>query len=123
MRHQRVERALGERLDANEPPLGIHEHNMKMLDLEQPVVFAQQAGQLLRRVEHWRLVAEFVGQALGQAERAFQRDRLVAADAFHAQFLDGRLGQGVERAELVEQRLGDIDCRQALRAGTKQNSD
>ena len=94
-----------------------------MLDLEQPVVFAQQAGQLLRRVEYRRLVAQLIGHTLGQAKGTFQRDRLVAADAFHAQFLDGRLGQGVERAELVEQRLGDIDCRQALRAGTKQNSD
>ena len=123
MRHQRVERAAGERFDADQPPLGVHEHNMKMLDLEQPVVFAQEAGQLLRCVEHRRLMAQFVGQALGQAERTFQRDRLVAADAFHAQFLDGRLGQGVERAKLVEQRLGDIDCRQALRAGAQQNGD
>ena len=93
---QRVERAARKGLDADQPPLGIHQHHVKVFHLQQSIVFAQQRGQFFWRVEYRRFVAQLVGHALGQAERRLERDRLVAADALDAQLIDRRLRKRFE---------------------------
>ena len=88
MHQNRVERAVGNFLDANQFVPRVQQQHLQRLDAFQKILFAQQLDDIFRIVQHGRFVLQFARHFPRQRERRHERHRLVAPDA--ANFLQIR---------------------------------
>jgi hypothetical protein len=120
----RVQRALGNVFDADEPSARIEKHDLETLNLIGAVLLAQQVGDAAGIIQQRSLAANLRCHAPREGERAQKSNGLVAAYALDLpQIRQCCTGKVVEGDEFLEQLLGDLDRGCALEARAKQDRD
>src|SRR6267378_1505437 len=103
MHQNRVECALRNLLDVNEPPPRVQQNYLEMLHLIRPILFPKHVGDALRRVQSGSLMADFRSHSARQGKSALERDGFVPTDTLYLpQIRNAGSGKLVERFEFLQ---------------------
>ena len=122
MHQERIERALRDIFDINQPSASVEEHDPESFNLGVAILFADQIGHGLGCVQQRRFVAQFVSHFPRQRKSCEKGDGFVGANAFDGfQILERCLRQSMQGAILAHQLLADVEHIGAFQSRAEQD--